>query len=508
MIKSDVTQGTTYAILAAVGDYTGMNIANLPTHQADLSFIKSSLVQGLMVDPDNICVLGSRGTVSAKELAIALKNFSGLLTENDTLIFYFSGHGRKNELVFSDITLRLNSVLDYFNSLKCKNSLIILDCCFAGDFEMNGPRQMMLEDTISAFTGKGIAIMASSSADGVSRLGIGRKSSLYTEIVGSAMMSKRRMRKGYISLDDINDDVFFMMEMWNKQNPDKTQNPIFRSNLVGTLYFRVSDETPYTQKEIQYKEASYTVYGAKPLSTNKYKRFCVFIIFDNDDPYRKLPEITQEVVEKLKNEKVFSSERSEKKFGNKSAHAIWCYFGKDEDDMIQHTHYAYTIWAANDELKKLYFRENKSSEITDGIYIYKNSSYEMLKKMQEPTISREEFVQQNKMFLSEIVNMAELFICDLREIPNKTLAVADVQNKYQEWSLKVRRKYIALSEMDSAPSDLYEWSNEITNLAGCIVDLSLLLEENIGEREMWLINNSIRLYNESLIRLKELEKQL
>ena len=58
------------------------------------------------------------------------------------------------------------------------------------------------------------------------------------------------------------------------------------------------------------------------------------------------------------------------------------------------------------------------------------------------------------------------------------------------------------------PDDLYEWTNEIANLAGWIVDLSLLLEDNVGERELWLINNAVRQYNESLIRLKSLEEKI
>ena len=74
--------------------------------------------------------------------------------------------------------------------------------------------------------------------------------------------------------------------------------------------------------------------------------------------------------------------------------------------------------------------------------------------------------------------------------------------------MAVREKYILLSGMDAAPDDLLEWADEIMDLAGWIVDMSLMLDGEIGAREAWLINNALRQYNESLIRLKNIEKDL
>lgn len=495
----------TYAILVAVGDYHDVNIVNLPTYQTDLSFMETSLTQGLMVDPDNIRVLGEKGSVFAKEFALALKSFSEMLLDEDSLIFYFSGHGRKSELVFSDMSLQLDSCLEYLSKIRCKNKLIILDCCYSGNFQIDGPKQMSFEDTIRSFVGNGIAIMASSAADEVSRLGIGMKRSLYTEFVGTAMMSKRKVRKDSLSLEDINSDVFYMMDIWNEQHPDRKQNPIFRSSLGGTIYFKVADYIPYKQKNIYLETDKYTIYSAKPLSTSRYKRIAIFVIYDNVKGISSLPEITREIANIVKCENIFSSEVGEKSFGTKPAHAIWCYFGKDESDLIQHLHYAYTIWTANDEMKKTYYKDNRNAQVIDGIYVYTNASYSLVKKLHTPTISREEFITENRKLLAEIVSMAEHFIGELRETVNKTVGIEEIQKKYQKWIQDVRKKYILLSEIDSVPDDLYAWANEIYDLAGWVLDLSLLFEGKIGESELWLINNSIRQYNESLERLKELD---
>lgn len=494
-----------YAVLAAVGDYQDMDIVDLPAYQLDLSFMVKALTQGLRMDPDHIRVLGEKGKVTVREFAIALKNFSELLTEEDTLIFYFSGHGIRSGLAFSDAILQLESVLTYVNAIHCKSKLIILDCCYSGGFGIEGPKQLSIEDTIRSFVGSGIAIMASSAADEVSRMGM--QHSLYTELVGTAMMNKRQARKGYLSLDAINSDVFYMMEIWNRQHPERKQHPIFRSSMGGTMYFRVAEYIPYKQKDIYIETDRYTIYSAKPLSTGRYKRMAVFVIYHDKDGLSALPDITCEIAGAVKYEKIFSSEKGEQRFGNRAADAIWCYFGYDESDIIHHLHYAYTIWAANDEMKKLYYKENRYTQVTDGICIYRNPDYAMLKKMQAPTVSREEFIAQNKQLLAEVVSMAERFVRDLQEIANRTISVAEVQEKYKEWIQTVRRTYILLSDMDVAPDDLYAWSNEIYDLAGWVLDLSLLLEGRIGERELWLINNSVRLYHESLEKLKGLEEE-
>lgn len=52
------------------------------------------------------------------------------------------------------------------------------------------------------------------------------------------------------------------------------------------------------------------------------------------------------------------------------AKAVWCYFGMDENDMVNHTHAYHTIWAA-DDVKSKYYIENTNAEVVDGIYIFK-----------------------------------------------------------------------------------------------------------------------------------------
>ena len=70
-----------------------------------------------------------------------------------------------------------------------------------------------------------------------------------------------------------------------------------------------------------------------------------------------------------------------------------------------------------------------------------------------------------------------------------------------------------LSDGDIPPDDFREWALKILDLAGWIVDLALLLENKkgngvIGERELWLMQNAIEHYHESLEELKVIEQKV
>ena len=61
-----------------------------------------------------------------------------------------------------------------------KNKIVILDCCYSGNFTTAGAREMQFEESVADFAGHGIAIMASSAANEVSRFDPNGKGSIYT----------------------------------------------------------------------------------------------------------------------------------------------------------------------------------------------------------------------------------------------------------------------------------------------------------------------------------------
>lgn len=502
-----------YALLIGVGDYTKMNNENLPTYKMDLALLGTALSFKLNLASENMrLMLGddNNGFVSTSDLARAIAGFKKLLGKEDTFIFYFSGHGSEKSLVFSDGLVELQSLIDFVEKLPAKNKIVILDCCYSGDFITAGAREMQFEESIADFTGHGIAIMASSAANELSRLGSDGKGSVYTGLLSASIITNKNVHKGLLSLTDINDEVQKMMIGWNKKNPDKVQHPIFRSSMGGTIYFPVEEYHPYKQRQFFKETKSYTIVSVKPLSSGKYKRLCAFVVPKTDAGIKEMAKITKEVAKMIKYKRIYSSKAGEKRFGWSPARVVWCYFGKDETDIINHNHFAYTIWAADNEMRKMYFGERSNSQVYEGIYIWENSSYEMIKRIQKPTVTRDEFIEMNKKLLVSIVSLAEKFIVDMQEVANQIISIEEMQSKYRNWIREARIQYLKLTDLDVAPTDLHDWSAEIEHLAGKILDISLLLEnekENgvIGERELWLINYAIGCYNESLEKLKKIE---
>lgn len=503
-------------MLISVGDYTKMDIGNLSTYKTDLKLLGTALTYKLKAVKENLRFMAgddSNGYVSVTNLARTFSSFKRMLGEEDTFIFYFSGHGSGKNLIFSDGQVELQSLIDFVEKLPAKNKIVILDCCCSGNFTTAGARKMSFEDSVSEFAGHGIAIMASSAANEMSRCGTDGMGSIYTTLLSASLVNNKKAHKGFLSLTDINDEVQLLMKGWNKKNPDKVQHPIFRSSMGGTIYFPIEEYHPYIQKQFFKETTSYVITKVTPLSTDQYKRLCAFIVLKSEIGIEEMARITKEVAKTIKYQEIYSTEKNENQFRGTPARAVWCYFGKDETDIANHNHFAYTIWAADDEMKRLYFKKRKSAQVYGGIYIWENDSYEMIKKIQKPTMTKDEFIQMNKTLLVSIVSLAEKFIVDIQEVANHTVNIEEMQSKYSTWIKKVKNQYLKLQDMDVAPKDLQAWSMEIENLAGKILDLSLLLENKqgngvIGERELWVIHHTIDGYNESLEKLKILERDI
>ncbi len=505
-----------YALLIGVGNYEKVNISNLSTYKMDLSLIGTAIETGLKVPKDNIRLMAgndNNGYISTTDLAHAMADFQSKLGSEDIFIFYFSGHGRDSNIIFSNGQVELQSVVDYIDRLHAKSKLVILDCCYSGNFKGAGARTMKLEEYMVDFAGRGIAVLASSSADEVSRLGPNYNHSMFTGALSSAIVLNKSPRKGRISLEDIYNDMMRLVKSWNASNPDKEQRPIFRSSLGGTIYFQVEEYNPYQQMQIEYEEDEYAVVKVEPLSSPDTKRLSAFVVTKDGVNKDDLPKITKEIAERIKYAEVYSGKSSEIRFEGTPAKAVWCYFGHDESDIINSLYYSYTIWAADDEIRTKYYRENKHASIIDDIYIFENDSYDMLKKMQAPTKTRDEFIDSNRRLLALIVSMAERFVYDLQEVYNHTRTMESLQKEYGEWIDKVQNRYIELSDEDIAPDDLHDWSEEIMNLAGWVADMSFLLENKrgggaIGDREEWLIKDAIRHYHEAIEKLKAIEDDI
>lgn len=271
----------TYSLLIGVGDYRQMHIDNLSTYKLDVMLMMKALTDGLKVPKENIrCMIGEgeSGFVGMEEFAKAITKFAKMIKSEDTFIMYFSGHGVENNLVFGDGQIKIQSIIDFIGKMNAKNKIVILDCCYSGNFVTDGARKMNFEQTVSEFAGYGIAVFASSAADEVSRLSENGKHSIFTDALATAMLTKKRIKKGILSIEDINDETRRIITEWNKKHPGKEQHPVFRSSMGGTIYFTVEEYDEYKPKEIAYETDEYKVIKVTPLSSGNIKRLCAFVV--------------------------------------------------------------------------------------------------------------------------------------------------------------------------------------------------------------------------------------
>lgn len=231
-------------LLTGICEYPVLKCPSLPFCKNDLYALQNALARGLRVDIKDIFMCGENGKVTLPELIGSFKIIYNDISKDDTFIFYFSGHGGKNSLALSDGLVELQSLIDLIEGFKCKNKIIILDSCHSGSFSIKGVPQMEVFEMVENFAGHGYAVMASCSSEQFSGFNQEKKISLYTSFLCESLTSRYLIKNGKRSLEDINESIFRLAEIWNRKSHKNIQEPIFRSNIGGTIFFDVEEYHP------------------------------------------------------------------------------------------------------------------------------------------------------------------------------------------------------------------------------------------------------------------------
>ena len=188
--------GTIRALLVGVCEYVKIKCPSLPLCKNDLFAMRTALAHGLNVSSDNIFLCGEIGIVTKDGLIESIRTVLKDATEDDTFVFYFSGHGGKNCLVLSDCLIDLQDLIYTIEQIQTKNKIVILDSCHSGGFVLDSVPTMDINETVEHFAGRGFAILASCGAEQSSGFNEDRQMSLYTSFVCDALTSRFLIRKG------------------------------------------------------------------------------------------------------------------------------------------------------------------------------------------------------------------------------------------------------------------------------------------------------------------------
>ncbi len=500
------------ALLVAVCEYPVTKSEPLPLCKNDLYAIKKALINGLKVSVEDICLCNESGFVSSKDLIQSMQTILQSTTDEDTFIFYFTGHGGKNCLALSDGLISLQELVDVIEKIPTKNKVIILDSCHSGGFSIGEAPQIDISETVENFAGYGYAVLASCGAEEYSGFNRERNISLYTSFLCDALSSRFLIRKGRKTLEAVNSAVFHYASAWNRKKHGNVQQPIFRSNIGGTIFFEVEEYNPYQVAQIYEETDNYIIYAVEPVHHGLAKRLSVKVILRFESSMEQIAAISTEIKEKVMCYEVHQNEIAESRHKGKPANIVWCYFGYDENDMVDPNYICHTTWVDDSQDKEWWYRKSKNSLSVNGVHIDIHPSYEMLKKiMHDSPVDKDVLIQTTREYTTALISQAEQYIRVYREFLNNTITEGELIEAVAPINTEISNLFFKQSDLPVPPKELHDWAHAHTCIAGTIHNFSLFYDKKYlakwkPENRKYLMDSSIVQYETELEELKEIDK--
>ncbi len=505
-------------LVVGVSNYYIPDVVDLPFCMNDVAIMEEALINGLKVERQNITTCGKFGDVKTDDFKHALSKVTSTDRE-DTLIFYFSGHGATIEgqhyLVFSDGIISTQEIIEHFKEIQVKSKIILLDCCFSGNFSIDETSSFNIEKTVEEFQGEGYAVLSSSKSDQVSYGHPNRPVSVFTSFLCDAFQDKHIIKQGKVSLYDIQRLVSLYLEVWNKRNPEKKQHPIFRANIGGTIFFDVEEYEPYYSNNIYAEYENYIIYKVEPVHTGIAKRYSFKVILKEPLSLEEIGEISLKIKDLARNVEVYNNEASQKRWTNKLPNIVWVYFGRDEIDIIKNNYICHTTWVHDKQDKKWWYKVNgKNTFILNGNHYNIHPYYEQLKSINiKHTASKENLVFKTKEILTQIITLAEKVIKLYNDYKNEEITEEELFEKMNTYIPELNKYFFMSTDLDIAPIEIHDWDLACTGLFGTIHDFTLFynkkyMSQRTSENRKACMEMTIKQYYSDLNKVSRLEEQI
>lgn len=382
----------------------------------------------------------------------------------------------ENYLLLSDNYIGIETVIGLIDNLNCKNKIVMLDCCHAGNKNTHIGMSIDINETVDQFVGRGCAVMASCDFDETSGFDSKAQLSLYTRILYEAFIARALIRKGKKSLEDIKIYVDRLANIANKRISKKQHNA-FRSNIVGTIYFDVEDYEPYKSSKIYKETDKYIIYSANPIHS-KVKRVSLEVILRFPCSEQELADIANEIKDEARSYEVYTTQMSEMRFRGLPNNIIFGYYGYDKSDIVNHNYAYRTIWVDKSQDKSYWYRSDKNACVIDDIWINTINSYNFNKKLiSDNTADNAALVEQTRSCMYKMIIVAERFIGEYREYINRTITEQDLIANVKGIATEIRKLYFEQSDFKFASNELHEWQTAYSNLASVIDNFVLCYDE-------------------------------
>lgn len=200
---------------------------------------------------------------------------------------------------------------------------------------------------------------------------------------------------------------------------------------------------------------------------------------------------------------VHQNEIAEARHKGHAANIVWCYFGYDEDDMVDCNFICHTTWVDESQGKERWYCTSKNVIITNGIHIQLNGSYELVKSLKDNTLNKDELIQTTREYTANIIAEAEQYIKIFREYLNNTISEEELINRVAPINIEISKWFFKQRDLPIPPKELHDWAHIHTKLSCTIHDFSLFYDKkNLktwkSENRKWLLQNAIKQYEMEL----------